>query len=98
MSLVHKTDGMNGMVAGLHTTVAASDAVTTGLRYVRYAFATLEGDPALAVSMVSVDVPDQVAYPGIINIKTWKATSSGDTTPVAATTFSKTVNWIAFGD
>mgnify|MGYP003578490797 CR=1 FL=1 len=101
MSIVLK-DGLNGgdlvgADAGIHTTVAASDTIQTNLRKVVYAYATLSSDPILAVSNVTIEVPDQIANPGKLTIKTWKATGAGDTTPIAATTFSKSVHWIAFG-
>jgi hypothetical protein len=97
MSFVLKTSDIGAMASGRHTTVAASDSVTTGLREVTYATATLQSDPILAVSNVTVDIPDQIANPGKITIKTWKATSASDTTPIAATTFSKNVQWICYG-
>ena len=101
MSIVLK-DALNGgdlvgADAGIHTTVAASDLVQTNLRKVVYAVATLTSDPVLAVSSVSVEIPDQITSPGAFRIKTWKATGAGDTTPIAATTFSKGVHWVAFG-
>jgi len=98
MSLVEKTAGIKAMASGSQTTVAASDTVATGLRKVVACVATLSSDPIAAVSWATVAIPDQVAGPGNITIKTWKNTAQGDTTPLAATTFSKVVNWIAWGE
>ena len=78
---------------GEHTTVTASDTVQTGLTDVLFAFATLESDPIAAADQVTV-VP---AASGQITIKTWKPTATADTAPVAATTFSRVVNWFAIG-
>jgi hypothetical protein len=98
MSLVHKTENMDGIAAGTHTTVAASDLVTTGLVKVNFVVATLRGDPVVGASSITAEIPDQAANPGKITIKTWKATATADTAVIAATTFSRTVNWLALGE
>ena len=84
---------------GQHTTVAASDTIATGLALVVAVVATLEGDPVDGAQYVTAIVGDQAASPvaGSIIIKSWKATNSSTTTVIAATTYSKKVNWIAIG-
>lgn len=86
-------------VAGQSTTVAASDAITTGLKVVLYAVASLEDSPVIGCDRATAFVGDQAGTPaaGVISIKTWKPTGTGDATPIAATTFTKKVNWMAFG-
>lgn len=87
------------MAAGQVATVAASDTIATGLAKVLGVVATLNDAPADDPSWVSADVGDQNGAPaaGSFLLKTWKNTSGTDPTPVAATTFAKKVNWIAFG-
>ncbi len=84
---------------GQHTTVAASDTVVTGLTTVVAAVATLDDDPSVAVLLVSCSIGNQTDAPaaGSILIKSWKPTAVNDVTPIAATTFSKKVNWVAIG-
>jgi bifunctional ADP-heptose synthase (sugar kinase/adenylyltransferase) len=87
-------------VVGLQvTTVTASDTVVTGLKKVLYAVASLEDAPILAADAALAVVGDQAGTPasGSILVKTYKRTASGDATPIAATTFGKKVNVIAFG-
>jgi len=83
---------------GVHTTVTASDTVVTGLSTVVAIVATLESDPGDNPLLVSASIGDQAGAPaaGSVLIKTWK-TDGTDPTPVAATTFSKKVNWVAIG-
>jgi len=84
---------------GQHTTVAASDTVVTGLATVVAVVATLDSDPVDDPFMCSASIGDQSGAPaaGSVLIKTWKNTGGTDPTPLAATTFSKKVNWIAIG-
>ncbi|MCC7423773.1 MAG: hypothetical protein IT428_26205 [Planctomycetaceae bacterium] len=84
---------------GQHTTVAASDTVVTGLATVVAVVASLDSDPVDDPCLVTASIGDQAGSPaaGSILIKTWKNTGGTDPTPAAATTFSKKVNWIAFG-
>lgn len=84
---------------GRHTTVAASDTVVTGLATVVSVVAVLDSDPGDNPMLVSASIGDQAGTPaaGSILIKTWQNTTGTDPTPVAATTFSKVVNWIAIG-
>ena len=48
---------------------------------------------------VTCSIGDQAGAPaaGSILIKSWKPTANNDVTPIAATTFTKNVNWIAIG-
>lgn len=83
---------------GQHTTVAASDTVVTGLALVTAVVASLDSDTGDDPLLVTASIGDQAGTPaaGSILIKTWK-TDGADPTPVAATTFTKKVNWIAVG-
>jgi hypothetical protein len=87
------------IASGQHTTVTASDTVVTGLRKVLYSVASLESSPVLTVDRATAVVGNQSSAPaaGSILVKTWMPTGTGDATPVAATTFSKLVNWMALG-
>jgi predicted RecA/RadA family phage recombinase len=87
------------VVGGQLTTVTASDTVVTGLTKVLAAVATLESDPGDDPMLVSAQIGDQNGAPaaGSIVVKTWKNTGGTDPTPAAASTFSKKVNWLAWG-
>lgn len=98
MSMLLKTATMAAAAAGAHTTVAADDDVATGLREVHFAFAVLQSDPAIDAAYVTVEIPNQATSPGVISIKTWQPTAAGNTAVIAATAFSKVVNWIALGE
>ena len=84
---------------GVHTTVAASDTVVTGLATVVAIIATLGSDPVAGAQFITATIGDQAGAPaaGSVYIKSWKATATGDTALIAGTTFSKLVNWIAIG-
>lgn len=84
---------------GVHTTVAASDTVATGLATVVAVVVSLGSDPVDDPFMVTATIGDQAGSPaaGSVLIKSWRNTSGTDPTPLAATTFSKAVNWIAIG-
>lgn len=86
-------------VGGVHTTVDADDTVVSGLAVVVAVSATLASDPVAGAQHVTATIGDQAGSPaaGSFQIKSWKATASGDTALVAGTTFSKLVNWIAVG-
>lgn len=85
--------------AGQTTTATATDTVATGLQKVISVTASYETDPADANTFVSAQVGDQAGSPaaGSIIIKTWKSGDGADVTPVAASAFSKKVNWVAVG-
>lgn len=86
-------------VCGQITTATAADTVATGLATVAACGATLDSDPSDDPEFVSATIGDQNGSPvaGSIIVKTWKNTGGTDPTPVAATTFSKKVNWWAYG-
>lgn len=83
---------------GQHTTVAAADTVVTGLAEVFGVVATLDSDPVDDPEMVSATIGNQSGAPaaGSVILKTWR-NGATDPTPLAATTFGKKVNWIAWG-
>lgn len=91
-----ETSSSNQKLAqGIQTTVAASDSIPTGLRTVDSAVASMQDDPVIGAAYATAQ-PD-TNIPGNILIKTFKPTAAGDATPIAATTFSKKVSWMAFG-
>lgn len=97
--IVHAPDlvaNNGGTAGGQWTTVAAADTIDTGLKQVLSAVAVPGEDSTLALNEVSVTIGTG-ANAGKITIKTWKATGAGDGTPIAATAFSKKVNWMAIG-
>lgn len=79
---------------GQHASVAADDTVVTGLREITMVVASLDDAPVAGCQVATAVKP---ASGGSISVKTWKATDTADTAVVAATTFGKKVNWIAFG-
>jgi len=100
------TNGVIGVGAGYKiargqiTTTGAADTVVTGLDTVVAAVACLEDDPTVDnTAWVTCAIGDQAGSPaaGSIIIKGWIPSSSSDTTPKAAETFGKKVNWIAIG-
>jgi predicted RecA/RadA family phage recombinase len=86
-------------IGGQATTATASDTIVTGLAALISVVATLDSDPGDDPEWVSASIGDQAGAPaaGSFLLKTWKNTSGSDPTPAAATTFSKKVNWIAYG-
>ena len=87
---------------GQHTTVDEDDTVVTGLATVVSAVAVLESDPTDTASVATCVIGNQAGAPaaGSIQIKTWKPTvggAAGNPTLIAASAFSKKVNWIAVG-
>lgn len=87
---------------GQHTSVAAADTVVTGLTTVVKVIAVLDDDPVVGATYCSASIGNQAGAPvaGSVILKTWKATTAGaagNPDPVAATTFGKKINWIAFG-
>ncbi len=87
------------MAQGQQVTVDADDTVVTGLAQVLAVVVTLESDPVLTCDRATGVIGDQAGSPaaGSIQIKTWMPTDSTLTTPIAATAFTKKVNWIAWG-
>lgn len=96
---IERSGGGLRTVAGQLTTVTATDTVVTGLAKVISVVACLDDNPGDNPEWVSATIGDQAGAPaaGSVIIKTWQNTSGSDPTPVAATTFSKKVNWIAVG-
>jgi hypothetical protein len=99
---VDKTAALASMTRGARgvaTTVAAVDTIVTGLALLTSVHATLADDPSDDPFMVSASIGDQAGAPaaGSFYLKTWKNTGGTDPTPLAATTFSKKVNWSASG-
>lgn len=86
------------VVGGQLTTSTATDTVITGLTTVTSCVASYETDPADANFLVSCAIGDQAGTPaaGSVIIKSWK-TDGTDPTPVAATSLTKKVNWVAYG-
>lgn len=91
--------GSQSLVTGRATTVTAADTIATGLSSVAGVVATLDDDPGDDPMLVSATIGDQAGSPaaGSFILKTWKNTGGTDPTPLAATTFAKKVNWIAWG-
>lgn len=86
------------MAMGQATTASASDTIVTTLKKLSCVVASFDDDVADANILVTASIGDQAGTPaaGSFLLKTWK-TDGTDPTPVAATSFSKKVNWIAWG-
>lgn len=86
-------------VGGQITTASASDTVVTGLAKVIACDASLDDNPSDDPMLANASLGDQNGAPaaGSILVKTWKNTGGTDPTPLAATTFTKKVNWWALG-
>lgn len=87
------------VIYGQATTVAASDTIVTGLATVVAVVAGFDDSPGDDPNYVSASIGDQAGTPaaGSFLLKTWKNTGGTDPTPLAATTFSKKINYIAIG-
>ena len=96
-SIVTESSEMYRLAVGSHTTVAAADSVTTGLREVTYAVACFGSDLAADALWVTAAVPSQISSPGVITVNTFQPGGAADSTPEAASAFSKTVYWMAMG-
>jgi len=82
------------IVSGSVTPTAASFPVTTGLTSVAKVFCSLSGSPSMDGAMWVSATSGSTA--GDIIIKSWKATSTSNPTPVASTGFTP-VYWMAIG-
>lgn len=101
------TAGVSGVAAdykiarGVHTQVAASDTVVTGLATVVAVVASFHSAPTVKQLFCAADIGDQAGTPaaGSILIKTFKPTAVDNATPTAATDFSENLklDWIAVG-
>jgi hypothetical protein len=85
---------------GQQTSASATDTVVTGLSVVESVVASYDTDPGDANTFVSATIGDQAGAPaaGSIILKQWKSGDGADVTPVAGSSFSKKINWIAFGE
>jgi hypothetical protein len=85
---------------GRHTQVAAQDTVVSGLATVVAVIVTPESY-TVNQQWFSGAVGDQAGAPaaGSFYINSWKATATGNTTPIAATSFvdNIAVDWVAIG-
>ena len=86
-------------VSGQSTTASASDTIVTGLAKLISVTASLDDAPVIGCDRAQGSIGDQAGTPaaGSFLLKTFKPTATGDATPIAATTFSKKVNWSARG-
>lgn len=88
-----------GSASGQSITVTADDTIATGLAgALAVVVATLDDDPSLTCAYVSANIGTQAGAPaaGSFYLKTWMPTSNANPTPIAATTFGKKVNWVAY--
>lgn len=103
-----KIEGMVGGVGGsykiargVHTQVAASDTVVTGLAAVVAVVVGFGGAPTVKQLFCAGSIGDQAGTPaaGSILITTYKPTAVNDATPIAATDFTDNVKiaWLAIG-
>lgn len=95
------TDGLR-IARGVHTQVAASDTVVTGLTTVVAVLASFAGPgPTVKQLFCRGSIGDQAGTPaaGSILLTTYKPTAVNDVTPVAATDFTDNVKiaWFAVG-
>jgi hypothetical protein len=86
---------------GVHTQVAASDTVVTGLATVVAVIVGFGGAPTVKQLFCAGSIGNQSGAPaaGSILITTYKPTAVNDVTPTAATDFTDNVKvaWIAIG-
>lgn len=97
-----QSQGSLRIARGQQTTVSAVDTVVTGLNTVASVVVSLESDPTDTCGWTTGQIGNQSGAPaaGSIVIKTWMVTTggtAGNPTQIAATSFSKKVNWIAIG-
>ena len=88
-----------GKIAAGVAAITGSGTVVTGLASVVAVVATMAADASLTNGHeVTASVGDQAGAPaaGSVILKVWKATASGDATPIASAA-AVNVNWIAFG-
>lgn len=89
------------LARGVHTQVAASDTIVTGLATVVAALATFQSAPTIKQLSVTADIGNQTGAPaaGSILVKTFKPTAVNDVTPIPATDFTDNIKfgWIAVG-
>lgn len=86
------------LASGQFTTVTATDTVVTGLPKLAAVLVSFDSDIGDNPEWVTATIGNQTGAPaaGSFTLKTWQNTTGTDPTPVAATTFAKVVNWVAF--
>lgn len=86
---------------GIHTQVAASDTVVTGLATVVAVIVCFASAPTVKQLFCAGDIGNQSGAPaaGSVLLKTYKPTAIDNVTPVAATDFTDNVEiaWLAIG-
>lgn len=86
---------------GVHTQVAASDTVVTGLATVVAVVVGFDSAPTVKQLFCAGQIGDQAGAPaaGSVLIKTFKPTAVNDVTPTAATDFTENLKlaWLAIG-
>lgn len=99
--LVGGVGGSYKIARGVHTQVAASDTVVTGLATVVAVIVGFGGTPTVKQLFCAGSIGDQAGTPaaGSILITTYKPTAVNDVTPIAATDFTDNVKiaWVAIG-
>lgn len=100
-----KTLAVNGAASGykiargVASTASASDTIVSGLTTVVAVVCTLQTDAADDPFLATCSIGDQAGTPaaGSFLLKTWKNTSGSDPTPLASSTTTNKVNWLAIG-
>lgn len=99
--LVQGVAGGYKIARGVHTQVAASDTVATGLANVVAVIVSFASAPTVNQLFCAGLIGNQSGAPaaGSILINTYKPTATNDATPVPATVFSDNVKlaWFAIG-
>ncbi len=99
--LVGGVGGSYKIARGVHTQVAASDTVVTGLATVVAVIVGFGSAPTVKQLLCAGSIGDQAGTPatGSVLITTYKPTAVNDATPIAATDFSDNVKiaWVAIG-
>lgn len=106
-SLDETINGVVGVAAnykiarGIHTQVAASDTIVTGLATVVAAVVSFQSAPTINQMWATADIGNQTGAPaaGSILLSTLKPTATGNVTPAPATVFTDNIAlaWIAVG-
>jgi hypothetical protein len=84
---------------GVTAITADTQTIVSGLNTVVAVIVTLRDDPTGTHQVSTASIGNQSGAPaaGSFIVKSWKSTSVGNPTLVAATTPWAAVNWIAFG-
>lgn len=93
--------GLYKIARGVHTQVAASDTVVTGLSTVVAVVTSFQSAPTVKQLYIAGDIGNQSGAPaaGSVLIKSYKPTAVDNCTPTAATDFSENLvfGWVAIG-